>query len=471
MQQSGNRSAGTRASCESVRSILLVMGAGCLVAAQSQGAPSLTAITPLGDSIAIANVALSADGATVVGARPLRDEAGRVVDNRSFVWTREGGFRPVEQFVPGSPGLPGFRAYDVSGDGSRIVGALDEHPVFWDRNGAMTSLDLLPGGPAGASVLGVSDDGRFAVGSAHDGGIVERFERTPSGETLRFETPRLVPVRWSLDDGGVIALSTTRGQAVEVANTGVAVGGLVQGEQFISGTAGFRWDPIRGPQFSPTGDPTSASDPFSSLSRGAFGISADGTTIVGHTNGPPPAGSVISGTVSRAYLWTGDPGTGDSLPADGLTLIDATAVGATLSVASATAVSADGSTVVGHYLRWENPDETGGFIGTVVPFVWTQAGGFQDLIALLNSLGVAREDWDLFSPTDVSADGKTIIGTGHSGVDSGSPSPFVWIAVIPEPSTALLLGAGLSILAGQARSSRSGHRSRPVLDQRSAASR
>jgi len=61
-------------------------------------------------------------------------------------------------------------------------------------------------------------------------------------------------------------------------------------------------------------------------------------------------------------------------------------------------------------------------------------------------------DWDLLEATGVSADGRTIFGTGYQDVPrSGSSNPrryaVQWVAVIPEPSTALLLGLGLLGLA------------------------
>ena len=78
------------------------------------------------------------------------------------------------------------------------------------------------------------------------------------------------------------------------------------------------------------------------------------------------------------------------------------------------------------------------------PFIWTEARGLEDLEVLLRSLGVSMDEWSLSEVLDVSADGRTILGTGRG---PGSALTQIWVAVIPEPSTALLLGAGLACLA------------------------
>ena len=58
-------------------------------------------------------------------------------------------------------------------------------------------------------------------------------------------------------------------------------------------------------------------------------------------------------------------------------------------------------------------------------------------------LGLDLTGWKLRSARGVSDDGLTIAGWGTN--PSGSIE--AWIAVIPEPSTALLLASGLAALA------------------------
>ncbi|MFK7898949.1 MAG: PEP-CTERM sorting domain-containing protein [Myxococcota bacterium] len=96
-------------------------------------------------------------------------------------------------------------------------------------------------------------------------------------------------------------------------------------------------------------------------------------------------------------------------------------------------VSADGSTVVGLATS-----EAG-----LEAFVWDANTGMTSLQVLLTSLGVDLAGWQLSEARGVSADGKAIVGYGTN------PSGFTeaFIAVIPEPSSAILISLGLMGLA------------------------
>lgn len=388
-------------------------------------AASLGAVTPL-EGIDAFSVALSADGSTVVGSRLNRSRV-----NPAFLWTRAGGFRDFDELGPA------FRAEGVSGDGSRIVGSLEGQPVVWDRDGGLTALALPVGGTSGGTALGISDDGAFVVGRAHDGGIVEDFVVVPGGGVQGIERPREVPVVWNLEEGSVVALTDTGGAALDISNNGIAVGNI-ESAIYPGGEIGFRWEQSRGAQFLPTGN----GGPQPPWAYSALSISADGRRIVGLTPGSSSPSEPIS-----PYYWEGEPATGDTLPVEGLVPLDLP--GWPISFETGVkAISADGSTIVGSYHR----DVDVGFLPR--PFLWTESGGFQDLEFLLNSLGISTADWILNGALDVSADGRTIIGTGRSRNASGRLSDAVWIAVIPEPSTALLLGAGFSMLALRPRDGR-----------------
>ena len=80
-------------------------------------------------------------------------------------------------------------------------------------------------------------------------------------------------------------------------------------------------------------------------------------------------------------------------------------------------ISADGRTIVGHGV---NP-----------------SGQTDDL-------GLDLAGWTLDTALGISADGLTIVGQGTN--PNGEFE--AWIAIIPEPSTALLLAGGLAVLAG-----------------------
>ena len=91
--------------------------------------------------------------------------------------------------------------------------------------------------------------------------------------------------------------------------------------------------------------------------------------------------------------------------------------------------SADGSTVVG------NSSSSSGW----EPFVWDETNGMRALRQMLIDQGIDMTGWDLTEANGISGDGLTIVGYGTN------PSGYTeaWIATIPEPSTALLLGLGL----------------------------
>lgn len=426
--------------------VLLLVSNGLFALASDRAAasPSLVAVTPLEGVSFQFGVALSAGGSTVVGSRPR-------IDNRAYVWTRTDGYRLLDDLGPGAPSSADFQPHDVSGDGSRIVGSIAGQPVVWDRGGATSLLALPVGGTSGGAALGISDDGRHVVGRAHDGGIVQEFVSLPGGGIQVVERPREVPVAWRMDDGAVIALSDSSGSALDVSNDGVVAGNLdLPSFVAVEGERGFRWSQEAGLRFLPSGSST-AGLPWA---FSASGISTDGRAIVGLTSGPAPPGSPFGFDQARAYRWGGAVGEGETLPGDGLSLIDLPGFPLDLDMGPK-AVSADGSTIVGSYHR----DADVAFLPR--PFLWTESGGFQDLEVLLNMMGVSTEGWILNGALDVSADGRTIIGTGRIRNEAGRLSDTVWIAVIPEPSTALLLGAGLSILGLRPRGRRAARRRAP----------
>ncbi len=181
------------------------------------------------------------------------------------------------------------------------------------------------------------------------------------------------------------------------------------------GTEAFRWNEIDG--IAGLGDL-----PGGDFYSHASDVSADGSVIVGFGNtvvnptGPPG---------NEAFIWTAEDGM--------IGLGDLT--GGPTANSEAYAVTADGTIVVG----WSV-----GASGTgVEALVWDADNGMRNLEIVLTELGIDLTGWDLGPASDISADGRTIVGNGYNP----SGENVVWIATIPEPTTALLLAIGLSGLA------------------------
>ncbi len=76
-------------------------------------------------------------------------------------------------------------------------------------------------------------------------------------------------------------------------------------------------------------------------------------------------------------------------------------------------------------------------------FIWDPILGMRSLKAVLVDAGLDLTGWELTTPTAISPDGSTIVGYGSHNIH-GEPFPLqAWIAVIPEPGTLVLLTAGL----------------------------
>ena len=93
-------------------------------------------------------------------------------------------------------------------------------------------------------------------------------------------------------------------------------------------------------------------------------------------------------------------------------------------------ISSDGSVVVGSGI-----DEMG-----YRAFIWDEVNGMQDLnLVLTEDYGLDLGGWTLESALSISSDGTLIIGR------ASGESQF-WIAEIPEPCTLLLLGLGVVLM-------------------------
>ena len=325
---------------------------------------------------------VSADGSTVVGA-------GRVAEGTEALRWRPGS--SVESLGELSGGPHFSWAWGASADGSRAVGssAIDGsgRAVLWDEQGRLHALEsLIEDGWTQA--FGISDDGTVIVGRA-DSHVGDQA------------------VLWT-DEGGVRSLGTptdypdTKSTAYGVSGDGtVAVGAL------DSRKRAFIWDEANGMRT--IGAP--------GIWSGAEATSYDGSTVVGWLD----TGYDL---LTDAFIWDA---------AQGMRNIGDRA--GPLRFVRAWDVSADGSVVVGRGIS-----ATGG-----EAVVWTEENGVQSLRVLFSVAGLDMTGWELQDAAGISADGRTIVGEARYWSDGWTSGVFV--AVIPEPTAALLLALGLCALS------------------------
>jgi uncharacterized membrane protein len=206
---------------------------------------------------------VTADASVVVGRAYV--PASQV--ELAFRWTRANGI----QYLGTLPGDHNSRAYDVSADGSVVVGeSIGFHAFRWTEAGGMQSLGPL-------SAYGVSGDGAVAVGVTTAASGAQAVRWTGS-------TPQLLGVL----SGGSTSLARSTST-----DGSVVVGG--------SGGRAFRWTAATGMQ--PLGAAEEAED-----------VSSDGSAIVGFTT---------VGSAERGFRWTQSGGTQLLAPLAGSTRSDA----------------------------------------------------------------------------------------------------------------------------------------------------
>jgi probable HAF family extracellular repeat protein len=338
---------------------------------------------------------VNADGSVVVGY----SEDGLVNENRAFRWTQAAGMVSLGTLNGGRYSY----ATGVSADGRIVVGyAMDgglntERAFRWTQADGMVSLGGLNGG-IDSTASGVSADGSVVVGEASNG--------AEGGRTRAF--------RWT-QSGGMVSLGGLNGgpfsRAIGVSADGSVVIGSAPDGAMGNERRAFRW--TQGGGMISLGTLNAGHDSY------AEGASADGRVVVGGSQD----GS--AGNQTRAFRWTQGGGM------VGLGAFN----GGTFSIAHG--VNADGSVVVGRAAD-------GSLVAIERAFRWTQAKGLQTVEQWLRDGGVAVPVDVTYDATAVSADGKTVVGelwnNGHPFIARLTPQGGGMMDVVNY--NASLAGAG-----------------------------
>ncbi len=335
-----------------------------------------------------------------------------------------------QPFFMGLGDLPGdpFEsiAYALSADGRTVVGAgrsgIETEAVVFS-SGTVTGLGDLDDGEFYSNALGVSSDGLVIVGQA-------------TGPNA----PRSA-VRWV--NGSISTLGELSLHAYSEAWDVAADGSTIVG---ASGQEAFVWAESSG--MVGLGDLTGGI-----LSSIAYAVSDNAAVIVGKGNnadGRPEAVRWVYGSPQAlGFLGTGLESTARSVSGDGLVIVGWSATGGVGGTqgfrwesgemvglgglpgeeagSSAFAVSYDGSLVGGTAMS--------SIPGGIEAVLWDRTLGIRRVKDILTDLGISANGWTLAQVTGLSADGKTIIGSGRNP----SNQQEGWIAHIPEPSTVSFL--------------------------------
>jgi probable HAF family extracellular repeat protein len=290
----------------------------------------------------------------------------------------------------------------VSADGLVVVGAAPLGAFRWTAAGGGQYLPQ----PAGftADAFAASADGSVIVGSLEGAGSARVF-RWSGGNTQDLGNAPGEFVTRALGvsaDGSVLCgqgntgwfrWTAAGGWVVQSgAATGISAGGdVVVGGAFQNGGShAFRW--------TSAGMQDLGTLPNGPLSV-AYAVSGDGAVVVGMSYAGP-----TSPDDYRPFRWKSGVGMVN------LGLLPGAQYG------WANAVNTTGSAITGQMLSGEN----------YLAFLWTSAGGMQDLRSALAAAGADTTGWALSKGFGISGDGSVIVGTGVG--PSGHTS---WIAHLP----------------------------------------
>ena len=318
---------------------------------------------------------VSANGSVVVG---------NVTNQGPFYWTQGNG---VVLLRDSSGNILGdlYKATSVSGDGSVIVGG-NPTPGFafafrW-ANGVAALIPQLKGIVSTAN--SVSTDGTIIAGD------ISQTGSNPSGFTLTGTNLEIIPPS---------SLNLTTSGTIMSANGAVVAGNVANG---IGQITAFQWQ---------NGALTKLPG-YTEEDSTATAVSPDGSVVVGSVD------SV--GLNPQPYEWTNGVVTPLTLPS-GFT--DGTALG----------VSNDGTAIVG-FMMPPLSTENKAFIWTQANGVQNLQQVLQQVLTA-DGLGSELTGWTLTEATAITADGNTIVGNGvdPQGQDEGW---IANLSTLPPPSSA-----------------------------------
>jgi probable HAF family extracellular repeat protein len=328
--------------------------------------------------------AVSADGAVAAGV------ASNSTEHHAFVWTKASGMVDLE--VCG-----GFcsEAYGISQDGSVIVGkrklANDTrthgyNAFRWTSFDGIIELDSLEGGHSVASC--VSSDGTVIAGWS------------------RLQDDSYRAVRWT-SRNGIESLGNISGiknsyLATSISGDGSTIVGNVHNED--GGSSAFIWTKDTGMRLL---NGIGTEHEFVSASS-AYGISKDGSVIVGGFSAIREHDSSRKWISQRAYCWNAKRGA-----------IDLGCIPRNSPVSPrAHAVSGDGLVVVGNGSTSLYPIGIYAEFGTGHTFYWKEATGMHKIA---NTLG-----GNYSKPYSLSHDGSVLVGCAEVAKNPSRWAAFRW---------------------------------------------
>lgn len=379
--------------------------------------------------------------------RPCKDRYFTQVERRVPVATGPANAGPATKTIKygyGGPGLFGFGyplpaqhlesvAIGISPDGKYVVGFSNEgvssyhHPVLWHQ-AASGTMDLLPG-DLGGNATDISDSALPALGQNLR--VIVGYSHRAGNHPRRAAGAR--PIYWLLGNPQATELTLPDGLTADsseancVSDNGFILAGNMYSPPFddsglMVGRGCAWWFNGATSAYQPIKLPSLPSLPDQS---DVFGISGNGKIIVGRVM----TANDLQPCFWRQHIAVTGAGGGSGLQVSFsgphlLLLIPGHSWGAAMCA------NRDGSVIGG-----ESDPEAGNFIGE--PVRWVNFGSAERISVILDSLSITKHHgWLLDGVQRMSADGKTLIGSGfHPNPALPAPSDFDifegWVAHVP----------------------------------------